>query len=99
MLTVGASLYALAMLALVLGLILGLGWFLRTYGTRLGFGGGGMAHATLQVRQRLSLTAQHSLVEVADTTGTKPTRYLIVLGPNHSTVVAQTPLPKQGATR
>lgn len=98
MLTVGASLYALAMLGLVLGLILGLGWFLRTYGTRLGFGGG-MAQATIQVRQRLSLTAQHSLVEIADTASTKPTRYLLVLGPNHSTVVAQTPLPKQGTAQ
>ncbi len=91
MLDLGTTLYALAMLALVLGLILGLGWFLRTYGARLGLlGSTTRAMPTLQVQQRLSLTAHHSLVEVTDSTQ----RYLLVLGPNHSTVVSQTVLPK-----
>jgi flagellar biogenesis protein FliO len=85
MLTAGTMLYALAMLILVLGLILGLGWLLRTYGTRLGLTGTATSKPTLQITQRLSLTAQHTLVEIQDTTHTTQ----VILGPNHSTVVAR----------
>lgn len=89
MLSIGTALYALAMLGLVLGLILGLGWILRTYGSRWGLSGAARRAPTLQVQQRLTLSAHHSLVEVTDTTSPQAQRYLIVLGPNHSTVVAQ----------
>lgn len=85
MLSVGTTLYALAMLALVLALILGLGYVLRTYGTRLGLTGTATHKPTLKVTQRLSLTAQHTLIEIESPTHTTQ----VILGPNHSTVVAR----------
>jgi flagellar biogenesis protein FliO len=66
MLTLSATLYALAMLALVLGLIMGLGWALRTYGTRWGLGNTARTTPTLRVTERLPLSAQHTLVKVQD---------------------------------
>ncbi len=94
MLTLGTGLYALAMLALVLGLILGLGWLMRTYGTRWGLGAT-RAEPTLKVTQRLPLNAQHTLVEV-----TEPThRTLLLLGPGQSVVVAREVLKRPKKTR
>jgi hypothetical protein len=80
----GTVLYALAMLALVLGFIAALGWLLRTYGARWGLAGSSSNNA-LHVSQRVALSAQHSLLDVRE----PGMRYLILIGPNHSTVVAQ----------
>jgi flagellar biogenesis protein FliO len=85
MLNLGTGLYALSMLALVLGLILGLGWLLRTYGTRLGLTGNAANKPTLKITQRLTLTAQHTLIEIESPTHTTQ----VILGPNHSTVVTR----------
>ncbi len=93
MLSFGTGLHAVAMLVLVIGLILGLGWVLRTYGTRLGLT---KTHPQngLQVRQRLPLSAQHTLLEITDTAR----RYLIVLSPQGATLINQESLPSPTIT-
>ena len=85
MLDVSTTLHAIAMLGLVLGLIAGLSWLLRTYGDKVGLGQplGGKKGGTLKVLQRLPLSAQHTLVEVAD--GSE--KHLIVLSPNSSNLI------------
>ena len=82
MLSTATTLHALAMLVVTLGLIMGLGWLLRTYGTRFGFTVS-KGTSTWRVTQRLPLSAHATLVEVETPTHT----HVLVTANNHTTVV------------
>ena len=86
MLGFGTALHAIAMLAVVVGLIAALGWALRRWGNGLNFGTGAKAVARYRITQRLPLSPSHTLIELETPHG--PT--VLVLGPQGAIEILST---------
>lgn len=83
MLGFGTALHALAMLAVVIGLIAALGWALRRWGNGLNFGAGAKAVVRYKITQRLPLSPNHTLIELETPHGAT----VLVLGPQGATEI------------
>ena len=86
MLGFGTALHAIAMLAVVVGLIAALGWALRRWGNGVNFGAGAKAVARYRITQRLPLSPSHTLIELETPHGAT----VLVLGPQGATEILGT---------
>jgi flagellar biogenesis protein FliO len=87
MIDIGTILHAFAMLGVTVGLIIGLGWVLRTYGGKLGLHAAANPQ-TLRITNRLPLTPHTTVYEIQTPTHT----HLVAASNTHTTVLHSVPV-------